>query len=141
MRRRDWLPVAVVAAACAGSALAQQEAIYRCNDGQGGVLYQNTACAGGRTVELQDAKPDPSARERLQRDLEAFERRQALREAAQHREREAERNRVAKAAAAAEQEPAYAPYVYPYAPYYVPPPRPLKPRSRPPRPPSYVLVR
>ena len=39
MRRRDLLPLAVVAIGCAG-APAQGDTIYRCNDGPGGALYQ-----------------------------------------------------------------------------------------------------
>jgi hypothetical protein len=132
----------------AADATAQGDAIYRCDDGRGGVLYANTPCTGGRVVALPEDKPDPGARERLQRDLEAFERRHAAREAALLRERERlaeQRQRAApEPAGLDEQQAIYAPeygYGY-YAPPYFPPFKPpIRPRPRPPRPPSFVPAR
>ncbi len=135
-------------AGIAGGAFAQGNAIYRCDDGRGGVLYANTPCPGGHVIALPENKPDPGARERLQRDLEAFERRHAAREAALLRDREllAEQRRRAapEPAGPDEQQAIYAP-AYGYG-YYAPPyfPRfkpPIRPRPRPLRPPSFVPAR
>ena len=146
MRRRDLLSLAVAAIGCVAPAHA--DTIYRCTDGQRGVLYSNLPCPGGRTLDLPDAKPDPAARERLQREIDAFERRQAVREAAQLREREsqAERNRAAARAAEQEQPATYAEPIYSYGLWY---PYAVRPSPRPPRlpgprmnrPPSYVPAR
>lgn len=128
----------------AGGAFAQGDAIYRCDDGSGGVLYANAPCPGGRVVALPESKPDPAARERLQRDLEAFERRQSAREAALVRERERrdETRQSTTPQLQDEQQPSYAPLFAYYAPLYLPPVhRPVKPRPRPPRPPSFVPAR
>jgi hypothetical protein len=130
----------------AGGAFAQGDTIYRCDDGRGGVLYADAPCPGGRVVELPEGKPDPTARERLQRDLDAFERRQAARAAALLRERERQDDlRQRNAPEPARQDEGYASYVAPfsyYAPLYVPPvQRPIKARPRPARTPSFVPVR
>src|SRR5688572_1316989 len=79
--------IAVAVAACIG-ALAHANTIYRCSDGAGGVLYADSPCAGGRVVEVPASKVDPLARERLQRDLEAFDKRQALRDSERARQQE-----------------------------------------------------
>jgi hypothetical protein len=141
---RAW--VLLLMGGIAGGAFAQ-DTIYRCDDGRGGVLYANTPCPGGRVIALVESKPDPAARERLQRDLEAFERRQSAREAAITRERERrEEARQRTVANSQEEQPqsyglAYGYYGY-YAPYYPPPIRPpVKIRPRPPRPPSFVPAR
>ena len=134
----------LVLGAMAGGAFAQGDTIYRCDDGGGGVLYANVRCPGGRAVELPPDKPDPAARERLRQDLEAFERRQAAREAAlRERQRQDElRQRTAAESARPDDAPAYAPPIAYYAPLYAAPlPRPLKPRSRPPRTPAFVPAR
>jgi Domain of unknown function (DUF4124) len=130
----------------AGDALALGQAIYRCDDGRGGVLYANTPCSGGRVIEVPESKPDPAARERLQRELEAFDRRQAAREAAlSERERLAEaRRRTAPQTAGQDDETqsSYAPAYGYYGPWYYPPvQRPIKPRPRPQRPPSFLPLR
>ncbi len=130
----------------ASSALAQGTTIYRCNDGSGGVLYANIPCAGGVALDLPESKPDPAALERLRREQEAFERRQATRDAVsaqaavrrdelRRREEEARRERESQAHA-------YTPsYPWFYAPMYQPPlPRPPL-RPRPPAPYSYVPAR
>jgi Domain of unknown function (DUF4124) len=142
---RGWALLLV--SGIAGSALAQGDAIYRCEDGNGGVLYANTPCPGGRVVALVASKPDPAARERLQRDLEAFERRHAAREAAlvRERERREEARQRTMSDRQSEQTPSYAPaygyYGY-YAPFYPPPVQPpVKPRPRTPRQPSFLPVR
>lgn len=134
-------------AGIAGGAFAQGDAIYRCNDGRGGVLYADTPCPGGRVVAVPENKPDPGARERLQRDLEAFERRHAAREASLLRDREQlaeQRRRAAPEPALPDEQTIYAPaygYGY-YAPPYFPPFRPpIKPRPQPHRPPSFLRVR
>lgn len=129
----------------AGGAFAQGDTIYRCDDGRGGVLYANVPCPRGVVIELPEVKPDPAARERLQRDLDAFERRQAAREAALRRERERQdiRQRNAPEPARQDEEQAsYAPPIAYYAPLYFPPvQRPIKARPRPARTPSFVPVR
>ena len=135
----------LVLGAIAGVAFAQGDAIYRCDDGAGGVLYANVRCPGGRALELPESRPDPAARERLRQDLEAFERRQAARAAAlRDRQRQDElRQRTASESARADEPPAYAPPSAFYAPLYAAPlPRPIKPRSRPPRTtPAFVPAR
>jgi hypothetical protein len=145
MPRAMLVPVTMIAAWCAGAAVAQGDTIYRCTDALGAVLYSNTPCPGGRTLALPDVKPDPAARERLQRDLDAFQKRQAVREAAQLRERElqSERNRAAAQTAQAEPQPDYVSPYYAYGTYYpyAVPPRPPLPRPRPTRSSSYVPVR
>ena len=126
---------AVVLAACVGPWA--QAAIYRCSDGAGGVLYADAPCAGGRVVEVPATKVDPQARERLQRDVEAFDKRQALREAERARLKDQQAQaRRAEATARATQPPEpvadpYASYGYGYAPYYFTPAPPLRPRPRP----------
>ena len=137
--------IAVALAACIG-ALAQANTIYRCSDGAGGVLYADSPCAGGRVVEVPASKVDPLARERLQRDLEAFDKRQALRDSERARQQEQlaqARRAEANAPPAETTEPApYYPYAYGFAPYYVPPHPPPRPRPRPVRPrDSYIRVR
>jgi hypothetical protein len=141
---RAW-PVLLLSG-IAGSVFAQSDTIYRCDDGRGGVLYANAPCPRGRVVEMPESKPDPAARERLQRDVEAFERRQAAREAALLRERERRDDMRQRAAPEPDpQDERQASYVPPfayYAPLYAPPVlRPIKPRPRPPRPPSFVPAR
>ena len=133
----------LVLGAIAGVAFAQGETIYRCDDGAGGVLYANARCAGGRALELPESRPDPAARERLRQDLEAFERRQAARAAAlRERQRPDElRQGAANEAARPVDPPAYAPPIAYYGPLYAAPLRPIKPRSRPLRPPSFVPAR
>ena len=145
MPRATLVPLAIVAAAYAGTAVAQGDTIFRCTDALGAVLYSNTACPGGRALALPGVAPDPAARERLQRELDAFQKRQAVREAAQLRERElqSERNRAAAQAAQPEPQAVYASPYYAYGPYYpyAVPPRPPLPRPRPARSSSYVPVR
>ncbi len=136
--------VMIALAACAAT-LAQANTIYRCSDGAGGVLYSDSPCAGGRVVEVPQTKIDPLARERLQRDLDAFDKRQALRDAerARQQEQQAQLRRAeanARPAETVEPEPYYYPYAYGFAPYYVPPqppprPRPVRPRE------SYIRLR
>ena len=136
----------LLTAAIANGALAQGDTIYRCDDGRGGVLYVNAPCPGGRVVEIPEARPDPAARERLQRDLDAFERRQAAREAAlirarenEARKRDVEDERIRQELPQATYAP---PIAYYYAPWYVPPVhRPIRPRSEPSRTRSFVPVR
>jgi len=142
---RAWA-VLLLLSGISGGACAQGDPIYRCDDGRGGVLYANAPCPGGRIVALPESKPDPGARERLQRDLEAFERRQAAREVALLRERErqddARQRNALEAARQDERQATYAPPVAYYAPLYYPPlQRPIKARPRPPRPPSFVPLR
>lgn len=141
---RAW-PMALLAAAIANGAFAQGDTIYRCDDGRGGVLYANAPCSGGRVIELPETRPDPEARGRLQRDLDAFERRQAARDAALLRDRENEARKRDLAERARQEAPqaSYAPPIaYYYAPVLVPQlRRPVEPRSRSSRPPSFVPVR
>ena len=137
--------IAVALAACVAT-FAHASTIYRCSDGAGGVLYADSPCAGGRVVEVPASKVDPLARERLQRDLEAFDKRQALRDAERARQQEQLaqlRRSGANAGPAEPAEPApYYPYAYGFAPYYVPPQPPPRPRPRPVRPrESYIRLR
>lgn len=138
--------VAVALAAFATS-FAHASTIYRCSDGAGGVLYADSPCAGGKVIDLPQSNVDPGARERLQRELDAFDKRQALRDAERARqlERQAQVNRsgtsTQTADAATAPEPYY-PYAYGYGPYYVAPQPPPRPRPRPVRPrDSYIRLR
>ena len=72
--------VGMALAACAVP-IAHAGTIYRCIEGGGGVLYSDAPCPGGRLVPVPEGNVDPHARERLQRDLDAFDRRQSLRNA------------------------------------------------------------
>jgi hypothetical protein len=65
--------------------------VYRCDDGKGGVLYADTPCKGGATVDLAPGKADPAAIERLRREQRAFDERQAARELRAQQEAQAQR--------------------------------------------------
>jgi len=129
-----------------GGAFAHASTIYRCSDAAGGVLYADAPCTGGRIVDIPRTRIDPLARERLQRDLEAFDKRQAARDAERaRREREAQSLRAEAAATTPVPEmPPEPTYLYgglPYAFTPAPPPRP-RPLRRPPRPSeSYIRLR
>ena len=71
--------IAVWAAAAVGVGGAQ--AIYRCDDGTGGVLYADHPCRNATKVDVAPGKADPAAIERLEREQRAYEGRQAAREA------------------------------------------------------------
>jgi len=123
----------------AAAAPLRAQTLYRCDDGRGGVLYADNACPNGHAVDLPPHRPDPAARERLERELREFEARQAAREAAW---RDAERRRPTEAAAPRmPAEPSTAPPSATYAPLWLLPiERAVRPRSKPaPRtPPSYL---
>ena len=135
------------------TAVADAQTIYRCKESAGGVLYSDTPCTGGRVVEMPEFRSDPAARERLQREIDAFDKRQAARDAlARQRENEADARRRADAEAARraqEREAAQdqAPYGYYgygwYPPYYARHDPPPLPRPRPIRPGggSYIPLR
>ena len=67
------------------------QSVYRCDDGKGGVLYADTPCKGGATVDLAPGKADPAAIERLRREQRAFDERQAARELRAQQEAQAQR--------------------------------------------------
>ena len=145
--------IVIAAATCVVAAAGHADAIYRCSDGAGGVLYRDTPCSGGRVVEIAPSRADPAARERLQREIDAFDKRQAARDAAMAREREQQADQKRRAEADARRAEAEArraeeldastyPYAYGFAPYYVPPRLPPVPRPRPIRSPdSFVPLR
>jgi hypothetical protein len=127
------LVVLACVAACVTNPLAAQ-AIYRCDDGKGGVLYADEPCQGGTRMEIRAGTADPAAIERLRRDQKAFDERHAARQAraqaeaqaaAEARRTERERER---ASAPAEPTWAYPGYAWggywPYVPVTPRPPRP-----------------
>jgi hypothetical protein len=75
------LAFAVAAAAAAITGAGHAQAIYRCDDGAGGVLYADHPCRNGTKVDVAPGKADPAAIERLEREQWAYEARQAAREA------------------------------------------------------------
>ena len=112
------------------------QAIYRCDDGKGGVLYADSPCRGGTVLDLLPGKADPAAIERLRLDQKAFDERQAARDARAQAEAQAAReSRRAKAGQAVESEAssaaAYPGYAWggywPYVPV-TPLPRPRRDR-------------
>jgi hypothetical protein len=147
----------MIAAAGLGLALptvdTAAQAVYRCDDGQGGTLYADTPCKGGTKVDILPGKADPAAIERLRREQRAFDERQAAREARAREEalagresRLALRERqldidAARLAGRLAAEPVYTwggwwPW-YPEAPVGRPPPgspRPPRPEASPPAP-------
>jgi len=139
--------VGMALAACAVP-IAHAGTIYRCIEGGGGVLYSDAPCPGGRLVPVPEGNVDPHARERLQRDLDAFDRRQSLRnaESARRQAEEAQQRRAQAALRASEaaEPPAERdyPYVYGYPVYYGKPPLPPRPRPEPvPRRDRYIRLR
>ena len=72
-----------------GAAVAQT--IYRCDDGHGGVLYADAPCKDGAKVDVLPGKADPAAIERLTREQQAFDERQAVRDAKSRAEVDAAR--------------------------------------------------
>jgi hypothetical protein len=131
-----------------GSTAAAQ-AIYRCDDGKGGVLYADAPCKGGAKVEVVPGKVDPAAVERLRREERAFAERHAVREAKLQAEAQAAgdaREARARAERQAELDRQQSEYVgYPgyawggYWPWPPVPPRP--PRLDPPPPSGYLPAR
>ena len=143
--------MASIAATVSIDAMAQ--AIYRCDDGRGGVLYSDSPCKQGVKVDLLPGKADPAAIERLERDRRAFDDRQAARDARAERdaanaraERDAERQRQIDAARAAAPPPPPENYYWSsgwpgwYPPLAIyPPVRPVRPPRPEPVPPSGYL--
>ncbi len=68
-----------------------EAAIYRCTGADGHVTFTDEPCAGGVRVDLRAGQADPAAIVRLRQDQEAFDRRDAQRQAAL---REAELRRL-----------------------------------------------
>lgn len=132
--------------ATASFAHAQGTTIYRCGDGQGGVLYANVPCAGGVALDIPETKVDHGAQERLRREQEAFEKRQASRDAAfaqaaarrdEDRKRADEERRQRDDA----QRAYVSSYPWFYAPMYEPPLRRPPPRRAPEASRSFVPAR
>jgi hypothetical protein len=129
----------------------EAQAVFRCIDPNGGVLYTDEPCKGGAKLDIPEGKPDPAAIDRLRREQQAFDQRQAARAAAA--ERDADRQFAMRQDALAY--PGVAALAvapdYPYGSYYwgggwpvyVPPNlRPPRPRSpRPAGAPSFVPAR
>lgn len=125
--------------------------VFRCVDADGGVLYADEPCKGGVRLDIPESKPDPAALDRLRREQQAFDQRQAARAAAA--ERDADRQFAMRQDALAY--PGVAALAvapdYPYGSYYwgggwpvFVPPNLRPPRPRPPRPaasPSFVPAR
>jgi hypothetical protein len=86
--------------------------IYRCRDGAGNIMYSDTACAGGSVVPIVESRADPAAIERLKREAEAFEARQARRDAIALEEARSRERRAPREAQPVEQEPVYYPGYY-----------------------------
>ena len=148
IRAAGRIAAALLAVTIASHAAAQ--AVYRCDDGKGGVLYADTPCKGGATVDLAPGKADPAAIERLRREQRAFDERQAARELRAQQEAQAQREyRLAQrewqldasAALLAERLAAERNYYwggywpwYPAPPVAKPPPGPPRPEALPPAP-------
>lgn len=144
MTRRSGSCPALRVVGLAVTCLASQafaQAVYRCDDGKGGVLYTDAPCRQGAQVDLLPGRADPVAIERLQREQKAFDERHAVREARLRAE--------AQAAREAQRKPAEAPpapvetYAYPpwawggWTAWPPVPPRPPRPPP-PPEPAPYV---
>jgi hypothetical protein len=79
----------LLAALAVNPGLVASQAVYRCDDGRGGVLYSDIRCKDGTNVDLLPGKADPAAIERLQHERRAFDERQAAREARAKQEADA----------------------------------------------------
>ncbi len=125
--------------------------VYRCIDANGGVLYADEPCKGGVRLDLLESKPDPAAIDRLRREQQAFDQRQAARAAAAERESDRQLAMRQDALAYPGVAALAVPPDYPYGSYYwgggwpVYAPPNLRPqRPHPPRPvatPSFVPAR
>lgn len=149
-RRRLTAPVLLTVTLLAAPAAGAQ-AIYRCDDGRGGVLYTDAPCKQGAALDLAPGKANPEAIARLERERQAFQQRQMARDARAEREdqaaraeREAERKR--QQAALAEQRLAEQNAInqawwgwYPAWPVLPPQPRPPRPPRPEPVPPVGTL--
>lgn len=137
---------AVLSIVVTSFAHAEGTTIYRCSDGQGGVLYANIPCAGGVALDIPQTKVDHAAQERLRHEQEAFDKRQASRDAAFAQaaaRRDDERRRADEERR--QRDDAQRAYVssYPwfYAPMYEPPLRRPPSRRAPERSRSFVPAR
>ena len=138
-RIRRWLCLACAAAmaAFAIAAGAAPAPIYRCVLGDGSVLYTDTPCRGGETVNVNAGEADPRAIERLrvlQQEASAQyarERALAQEQAAELRMMEAQRAYAQPAPPAPPAEAFVGPYDY-FAPSYLTPADPRRHRERPP---------
>lgn len=151
-RRAGVAGLILFAATLQAAPAARAQAIYRCDDGRGGVLYTDAPCKQGAALDLAPGKANPEAIARLERERQAFEQRQRARDARAEREeqasraeREAERQRL-HAAALAEQRMAEQNAMnsawwgwYPAWPIAPTPPRPPRPPRPEPVPPSGTL--
>lgn len=131
---------------------AAAQAIYRCDDGKGGVLYADASCKDGAKVEVLPGKADPAAIERLRREEKAFAERHAVRAAKSEAEAQAARDarearvRAERRVELDRQQSEYVGYpgyawggYWPWPPVASVPPRP--PRLDPPPPSGYLPAR
>jgi hypothetical protein len=135
----------LAAAAFAAPAWTAAQAIYRCDDGKGGVVYTDVPCRGGAKVDVAPGRADPAAIARLERERKAFDERHAAREARLQAEaqaaREAQRAKAVEPQAATDAYPPYPPWAWGGSSAWPPrPPRPPTPPlpPRPPEPAPYV---
>jgi hypothetical protein len=114
------LPIAFAALIFASAAGAQ---VYKCQQGNAGVSYQDFPCKGGTVVDVRAGSDDPAAVDRLERANAEFNRAAAARSAneaiaAQRREALYQQQRAADAAQAMAEAAANPPAIY--VPYGVP---------------------
>lgn len=112
------LPFAFAALIFASAAGAQ---VYKCQQGNAGVSYQDFPCKGGTVVDVRAGSDNPAAVDRLERANAEFNRTAAARSAneaiaAQRREALYQQQRAAEAAQAMAEAAAYPPAFY--APVY-----------------------
>ncbi len=147
IRRWPCLACAAAMAALAVAAGAAPAPIYRCVLGDGSVLYTDTPCRGGETVNVNAGEADPRAIERL-RVLQQEASAQYARERAVAQEQAAELRMMEAQRAYAQPAPPppetfVGPYDY-FAPHYLMQAEPRKHRERSPavrRRPSVVPAR